>query len=487
MPQTEASLLKEKLRKDEMKTLFRIYTGQNIREYGILKNDSYLEEMSHIVESLIKKGVVEERHWYKFDTLRISNKYMVALKEICENELKNIKKKLKSDFNAIPSIILSFLVFECLTEDISYSIKKPDWLFNWVDVLLADDIIHKYKSDFFKILVNHEVCVKTNSYVSTGGGQLRDKEFVITAEVRKFITENTPHLQIPSFIEDRAIIFWELLNQIESGARRTVELSLRDDYMNEIVSDFDTATAWFEKLLSRMSTAGVIYESKRIPGFGWEFRADKKSTSLFVRNDVRTAVVDQLLSEKVKLSKAQVEEKASFLNLVQTLVTKKFAVYRIAAQFGGKEIFKSLPHMEVCILNLATPRLGEEGLKNHIADLHQILEESSRKEILKFRDGENYVSLEDWLEIKIPDRASSLYENAKEFFRDLNRLRNFYSHALNAEGIFETGLIFNKLIGKYSPHKEDITNTQVVLLERAIRALDSLYHVLELAWHERTG
>ena len=80
-----------------------------------------------------------------------------------------------------------------------------------------------------------------------------------------------------------------------------------------------------------------------------------------------------------------------------------------------------------------------------------------------------------------------LYENAQEFFRDLNRLRNFYSHAVDAEGIFKTGLIFDKLIGKYSPEKEDIVNTQVVLLERAIRALDSLYHVLELAWHERTG
>lgn len=487
MPQTEASLLKEKLRKDEMKTLFHIYIGQNIREYGILKDDSYLEEMSSIVESLIRKGVVEERHWYKFNTLRISNKYMVALKEICEKELKNIKKKLQSDFSSIPSIILSFLVFECLTEDISYSTEKPDWFLDWADVLLANDKIHRYKSDFFNILMNHGVCVKTNSYVSTRGGQLRDKEFVITAEVRKFLTENTQHLQIPPFIKDRTIIFWEILNQVESEARRTVELSIRDDYMSEIVSDFDTATAWLEKLISRMSTAGLIYESKRIPGFGWEFRSDKKSTSLFVRNDVTNAVVDQLLSEKVKLSKAQVEKKESFLNLVQTMVTKKFAVYRIAAQFGGKEIFKSLPHMEVCILNLATPRSDEEGLKNYIADLHQILEESSRKEVLKFRDGEAYVSLEDWLEIKIPDRASSLYENAKEFFRDLNRLRNFYSHALNAEGIFQTGLIFNKLIGKYSPDKEDITNTQVILLERATRALDSLYHVLELAWHERTG
>ena len=447
MPQTEASLLKEKLSRDEMKTLFRIYIGQNIRDHGILKNDSALDAMSSTVKSLIKKGIVEKRHWYKFDTLRVSNRYMVALKEICENELKSGKKPLKDDFSSIPGIFLSFFVFECLTEDFFYYVKKPDWLLDWVDVLLENDVIHKYKGDFFKVLVDHEVCVIASNYVSTGGGQLRDKEYVITAEVRKFLVENTTHLEFPSYLKDRLMIFWEILDQIESGAR-TVELSIRDDHISEIVSDFDTVAVWFEKLLSKMSTVGVIYESKRIPGFGWEFRVDKKSSLLFLRNDLKSSVVDKLLSEKIKTTEAQVEAQEDFLTLVRTLVTKKFAVYRIAAQFQGKEIFKSLPHMELCILNLATPRSTEEGLKNFIADLHQILEESSRKEVLKFRDSENYVSLEDWLEIKIPDGASLLYEKSKEFFKDLNRLRNFYSHALDAEGIFETGLIFNKLIGK---------------------------------------
>jgi len=171
---------------------------------------------------------------------------------------------------------------------------------------------------------------------------------------------------------------------------------------------------------------------------------------------------------------------------VRAFIDRKFSVYKTAAQFQGKEIFKSLPSIERCVIDLTTPLSGEEGLRKFVNDLHQVLEESSRKEILKFREGD-YTTLEEWLEIEIPPEASSFYEDAKSFFRDLNRLRNFYSHSVNAKGIFESGLIFSRLIGKYSPEKDDVVKTQVILLQRSIRALDNLQKALEMVWQSKMG
>ena len=113
------------------------------------------------------------------------------------------------------------------------------------------------------------------------------------------------------------------------------------------------------------------------------------------------------------------------------------------------------------------------------------MEESSTKEILKFRERD--ISLEEWLEIEISSESSSVFEDSKSFFRDLNRLRNYYSHTVDARGIFEAGQIFNRYIGKYHPEKDDIENLESILLERSIRALDGLELTLRRAWESMMG
>lgn len=486
MDQTSKNTLEERLNKDEMKVILYIYIGQHVREHGILKKDSYLEKMGSVVQSLIDQGIVEERRWYKFDVLGISYRYMTSLREICDKKLQSIRQTLKSDFQSIPEVLYSFFVFEFLTEDISFSVRKPEWLFDWRYILLDNDTIDKYKRDFFKILIDHGACVKTHSYVSTRGGELRDKEYVITAEIRRFLSKITPRLQFPNSLNDLAIVYWLIQSQMEYQTGRTVEISIRDDELMESVNDLDTTKIEFDALLTRLNAANVLHDVNRVPGFGWEFRANRNALLTFIRMDVQDQIVKPLLSEKAKRSKERIKEERDFLKLVRTLIDRKFSIYKIAAQFAGKEIFKSLPYIERCVIDLTTPLPAKEGLHKFVGDLHQIIEESSAREVLKFREGD-YVSLEDWLEIEIPAKASSLYEDAKSFFRDLNRLRNFYSHSVDAKGIFETGLIFSRLIGKYSPGKDDITATQVILLERTIRALESLHGVLELAWHKKMG
>lgn len=362
--------------------------------------------------------------------------------------------------------------------------KELDWLFDWRYVLLENNIIGKYKRAFFKVLIDHGLCVKTHSYVSTRGGELRDKEYVITSEIKKALDEITPHLQFPNPLKDLATIYWLIREEVEYERRKTVEVTLTDEALAELGSDLDSIRHVLDALLVRLNSANVLEEIRRIPGFGWELTANRSALLSFITLDVQDQIVKPLLSEKARLFEEKIKEEADFLKLVRALIDKKFSVYKVAAQFAGKEIFKSLPYIERCVVDLTTPLPGEEGLRKFVGDLHQVLAESSTKEILKFREGD-YTSLEDWLEMEIPKEMSSSYEDAKSFFRDLNRLRNFYSHSVNAKGIFESGLIFSKLIGKYSPERDDITKTQIILLERSIRALDGLQRTLEMAWQKK--
>lgn len=187
----------DELTEDQLRMAPYIYTGQNVREQGILKQDHYLSDMIHIVDFLSEQGIVEESRWYRFEVLRISYRFTIPIREIVEKKLQNEKQRMYSALRLIPDNLLSFLVFEYVPDRLSFPVKE-DWLFDWRDVLLENDTIKKYKKDFFKTLIDFGFCVMSNSYVSTRGGELREQEYIINAEVRKFLEETVPHLQFPS-------------------------------------------------------------------------------------------------------------------------------------------------------------------------------------------------------------------------------------------------------------------------------------------------
>jgi hypothetical protein len=476
--------LEKKLTEDQLKVALYIYIGQNIRDPGILKQDSFLRQNTSVVRSLLDQKIIEEWRWYKFDVFSISYRYVVPLKGILEKKLRSKKDELRNTLKLIPPIILSFFVFEYLREDLSFSVKK-EWLFDWRDILLENTTVNGYRRDFFKVLIDYDFCVRTRSYVSTRGGELRETGYVISAEVRKFLAEIIPHMQFPDDLRCLAVVHWLILGEIEYETRKIVDVPIREEAFEELGNDLDVKNV-VDALLGRFASANVVEEIKRIPGYGWDLKANRRALLSFIKTDVQNMIVKQLLSEKPQVSEEEIKD-ADFLRLVRTLINRKFSVYKIAAQFAGKEIFKSLPSIERCVIDLTTPLQGEEGLRKFINDLHQILEESSRKEVLKFREGKEFTTLQEWLGIEIPPEASSFYEDAKSFFQQLNRLRNFYNHSVDAEGIFKTGLIFSKLIGKYSLEKDDILKTQVILLQKSIRALDNLQKALEIVWQKKMG
>lgn len=470
---------------DQLNVALYIYVGQNIRDMGILKQDPFLKRNSSTVQFLLEQEIAEEWSWYKFDVFRISYRFTVQIREIMEENLEGEKERLRSMLQSIPDNLLSFFVFDYLSYGLSFPVRK-DWLFDWRDTLLENRTIKKHKSSFFTALMDLGFCVKTRNYVSTRGGELRDSEYVISAEVRKFLEEIATRRQFPSSFKDLAIIHWLIREQIEYRRSRTVEVTIKDESLAELGSTPEAIKDVLDDFLNRLGSANAAYEVTKTIGLGTQIRADRTALLHFSKTDIQEQIIKPLISEKVIVPKEEIEEEADFLRLVRNLIDRKFSVYTTAAQFSGKEIFKSLPYIERCVLDLIIPRPGEEGLQRFVGDLHQVLEESSTKEILKFREGD-YTSLEEWLEIEIPSEASSFYDDAKAFFRDLNRLRNFYSHSVDARGIFEAGLIFSRLIGKYYPEKDDITKTEIVLLERSTRALQGLERALRIAWRKKMG
>lgn len=342
-----------------------------------------------------------------------------------------------------------------------------------------------YKKTLFEILIKNSYCIRTNNYVSTRRGELRDEEYVISTEIQKFVRQVTLNIQLPSYYKDLAKIYKIIKDTIEYEDG-IVEITIKDAIFTT-GSRVDAMKNIFDSLLNRLTDENIIEEIRKIPSFATEIVASKNILLQFINKDVQNYIIKPLLSDTIFPVSEEIKEiKPDFIGMVRTLIDKKYSLYQVAAQFGGKEIYMSMPYIERCVIDLTTPLPGDEGLRTFISILHQVLVESSTKDILKFREG-NFTSLEEWLEIEITSDTSVFYEDAKSFFRDLNRLRNFYSHIVDAKGIFEAGLIFSKLIGKYYPEKEDIEKTQIILLERSIRALEGLERALRRAWHYKTS
>ena len=197
--------------------------------------------------------------------------------------------------------------------------------------------------------------------------------------------------------------------------------------------------------------------------------------------DIDNTIINDLISEKfVYKDEEKISEIDDFPTLMRELIDKRYKLYQTVIMLNSKEIFTGSIYIERCIIDLTSPVPNQESLRDLFLNLHHILEESSTNEFLKFRENQK-PTLEEWLQIEIPTKADLPYEYAKTFFRNLNKLRNYYSHLADPEKIYKTGQIFRQLIGKYFPEKSDIEKTEIILLKQAIRSLEEIEKTLKTA------
>ncbi|MFV9646720.1 MAG: hypothetical protein ACNYWU_12920, partial [Desulfobacterales bacterium] len=90
------------------------------------------------------------------------------------------------------------------------------------------------------------------------------------------------------------------------------------------------------------------------------------------------------------------------------------------------------------------------------------------------------ISPKEFMELveEIDDGKIKLYEEARDMLNNLHNLRNHYSHLQNAKSLYESSIIFKKLINMSFPTtEEEISKVQVVLLGKIRDALNNLCEV----------
>jgi hypothetical protein len=173
-----------------------IYIGQNIRSDvgGIL--ESYVKKFGHkLIRSLLKYDYIEKFQWNRY-THRL---YCITEKgsKIGKSEVTNLiaeNKKLIEYFLAKqPQKVLNFVVQEHLLKDGRY----PNYIypvavndinvFHWKDRLRKNVQIHDVWTSVLREFEALGLCIRTQSYVSTRGGELREENYVISPEVFTFL------------------------------------------------------------------------------------------------------------------------------------------------------------------------------------------------------------------------------------------------------------------------------------------------------------
>jgi len=466
------------LSEKELEIALYIYIGQNIRNEGILVQDPFLVKNEKIVKELENRGIIEEFNWYKHSLLRINYNENVNLSRIIEGKLNENKDILLESLNIIPLNLLSFFIHDYIENKMTFPLDK-DWsYYGWKSLILDNEKIQKYKIKFFNVLIKFGFSVKTKSYVSTRGGELRDDEYVISTEIRDSLRRIMIKIEIPNEIILFSTVYDKILREVRylSGI---IEFTIEEDeYLGIEMRLLEDA---FGKILDKLYENDIIDNYRVVPKHGIIVVGDANKIHNFILNDIDNTIIETLISDKFAYKdEEKIIETYDITTLMRELIDKKYKLYQTVVMLYSKEIFTSLIYIERCIIDLMSPKPNQESLRNFVLNLHHILEESSTNEFLKFRENQK-PTLEEWLQIEIPTEADLPYEYAKTFFRNLNKLRNYYSHLADQEKIYKTGQIFLQLIGKYYPEKSDIEKTEKILLKQAISALEEIEKTLKIA------
>lgn len=473
--------------KSSLDLLKYIYIGENIRNEGILQNDDFINEHMGECSFLLESEFIEEKKWYNHNLYKVSPQARKTGRELVEEAVGKGRDNIKDELKNQPQKLISFLVREYIDNELTFGKDKAS-AWDWKRLILENDEVEKVRKFLFSTLGDGGLCVVTRSYVSTRGGELREECFVISPEIRAFLFDIYLTGGLNQDEEAYCKLYDMLLSKLLFLSNEAASIEINGDEIRRLGS-IDIFYPKLKSFLEGLVEQRIIDNLYLALGGNLIFTViEKYSFEACLKSNVRQIVktlFEKEIKDKVDI---KVEDKVDFPQLVQTLVIEKHNLYQMAAQFDGKEIFKCSPETERCIIRLTNPSQQEEvGLKSFILDLHQFILESSTSHVLKFRPPPDFVSLQQWLRIEeFPEEQSKLFEEASEFFKDINQLRNCYSsHLPDAKGIYEAGNIFNKLIGKRIPKGSDIPKTEKILLEKTIDSLASITRVLESSLIEK--
>ena len=471
-----------------------VYIGQNIRNEGILQSDEKLKENKQIVDTLLKDGLIVEQKWYRLKLFLLSNQGIQVGETLIADEIRDKKEAIKSELENYPQLLVGFLVNHFVSYSLAFDLEDIE-VFDWRDLILNDDRVKDRTLKIFDLLKENGLAIITNDYVSTRGGEKREKKYVICSEVRKLLQNfySIGGLSSKDILDCKvAYIISENLQYSRKGDAFSISL----DELKK-TGDFNSAYSLLKDDLNKYQEGGFVNVTYNIEGDARIFIVNKDEFEEAITYSSNNKI-DKLLGVSWETFEEEPEEELTYeqiidknKDIVLELIENKRRLYLLTAQLShGKSMFNSNPNTELFGLKLIDPIYDENELRDFIINLHQLVIESSANKILRFIENKdlrknkkqknNEISPNEFFEIvdESDEEERKMFEDSREILNNIHNLRNHYSHLQDSIKIYESNLIFKKLIDIEVPtNEEEFSEIQTVLLEKTRDALDKLCEV----------
>ncbi len=165
-----------------IKLIYEIYIKQHIRDgTGVLTTE--FDDRKERVSGLISSGFIVKGRFYKFETLQCTETGIQMARKQIDQIINKEMQSMKGQIENIPPRLLDFFIYDCLGDRLYWPIEKRRYLFfDWRQIPLDDDRVWTQCLKLFTILEEYGLSIRTQNYVSTRGGEFRDKEFVFSPE-----------------------------------------------------------------------------------------------------------------------------------------------------------------------------------------------------------------------------------------------------------------------------------------------------------------
>lgn len=286
--------------------LRKIYIGQNIRDEGILQSDfsNYNKE----IELLTKFGFIKDNKWFFNLFLTTENGSKIA-KLIVENIIKDKQDQIVSATLGLPHNFIGFLLFDCMTESLTYPVGK-ELPYDWREPILADSRIWILRTKLLSKLEELGLCVKTRSYVSTRGGELRAEYYVTSEEVLDFLKNCTAYKGGLSGKEKKACLLYNFF----INAKRFLQIAgideVRERYYNKM-DELGLTEEEIEEVVTGMAGNGITSKYKGLLSNELPFSIrDRSRYDIYLKEHLIRPVVHFLLEKPKKRMDTKAEEVA---------------------------------------------------------------------------------------------------------------------------------------------------------------------------------
>jgi len=387
----------EKLTPELEEELTRIYIGQNIRKEGILQSQVEKERTA----VLLSLKLIKESQWYALGLYLTTTEGDKLAKDTLGKKITEAEAHLESRIKDIPKRIVTFLIRRYLAEGLTFPAQRPEFcefIDSWSKRLVADGQIWLFCDKFFDSLQTMGLCVKTHTYVSTRGGELRELQYVISPEVQEFLKRKFPDVDFSSE-EERNLRIFDVLVRIKNFVRGDNLEFIREKFY-ELLKQHAISENEVASVVDKMSELNITSKYEGLLSGKKPFEVhDPGRFSIYLDETLVKPAVELLLGKRRLVESLPVTRKLPKLEEVKEQLG-------ILSPEERASFFLVVTEFEVQLRQFIKIKLGkgwETRIKNDLPDVMKNWEDRKRQDGHWGIDPEpellNYADLSDYIEI----------------------------------------------------------------------------------------